>query len=204
MTNNSYNPSMRLNPQLVIAAKLVESIVPDYDIRQSDPIKAAAEGMGNCVSKAVIGGILLERAMLLGHEAALAFNSHTHPKIGDDMFGRTRILNGHAQLLASTTNAPHIISALSFNPDGVDSLNWQVFDFNDDGETYAEVVDNHIKATENGIAVGFVINDWHTGGKYYYEALGQNNSTFHTYSAEEMTEQIVNSLKHRDLLLDIQ
>ena len=204
VTKNIFNPSMRINPLFAGAAGLVEKMVSNYDIRQSDPIAAAENGVGNCISKAVLGGILLERAMVLGPKAVLAWNSHTHPKIGDDLFGRTRILNRHAQLLAATRIAPYTITALSFNPDGVSSANWQVFDFNDDGERYAVVKDNQISASDKGLAVGFIIADWYAGGRMYHDALGQHDSTFHTFTEEEMTEQVVGALKERDLLLSIQ
>ena len=193
---------MRVNPQLRVAAGMVEKMVPTYDIKQSNPVEAAKSGEGNCVSKAVIGGILLEHAKLIGPKTASAWNTRTHPKVGDDMFGRARVLNGHAQLLAATLLEPHTITALSFNPEGIESSNWQVFEFNDD-DNYAEVVLDQIEATNEGQAVGFVIADWHAGSKMYHEALGQYKSIFHLQTATEIAERVIHALVQRDLLLEI-
>lgn len=199
-----YNPSYLVNPRIRVAAGLVEQAVPGYDIKQSDPVVAAKDGVGNCVAKAVIGGLLLERAKLLGPTPALAWNRRTHPKIGDDLFGRTRILNGHAQLLVATTQTEQAeISAISFNPDGTDASNWEVFDFNED-ETYAEVnTAGKIRATTQGLAVGFVIDDWYEGGKSYCEAVGDDASVYDRYPPEEIAAQVIGLLQDRDLLLKI-
>jgi hypothetical protein len=193
-----------INPRIRIAAGLIEQAVPGYDIKQSDPITASVTGAGNCVAKSIIGGILLERAKLLGPPPALAWNKHTHPKIGDDFLGRTRILNGHVQLLVATTYVQQSeVSAIAFNPDGVESDDWEVFDFNG-AENYAEVdTSGEIRATSQGLAVDFVINDWYGGGKSYAEALGDNESVYHLHTSEEIAAKVIGSLKDRDLLLRI-
>jgi hypothetical protein len=188
------------SPKLHFVAKLTEKLVPDYDIRESDPIKAAESGTGNCLAKSVISAVMLERAKLLGASPAIAWNTNTHPKYGNDMFGAPRILNGHAYLLTSSTKKPYVITGISFNPDSVISSNYEIFNFNNPDQ-YAEVKDSHeIVATEAGKIVGYVIAGWHESSKMYMEALGSPDSVFHRTNAEEMTHLIMTSLVQRDVI----
>lgn len=190
----------RQQARLKVAAGLIESIVPDYDIKQSDPVLAAETGIGNCVSKAVVGGILLVRAQLIGPSPALAWNTRTHPKMGNDLIGRPRMLNGHAQLLVAPRSESKYIDALSFNPDGTAASNWEVFDFNDIGE-FAAVDGDKIQATELGLASGFVIDSWYEAGKLYHEALGIEDSVYHSQSSEGITSRVIGALCAREFLL---
>ena len=190
----------RENSKLVFVAKLTQQLIPEYDIKQSDPLVAVNEGVGNCVAKAAVSAVMLERGKFVGATPALAWNERTHPKHGDDMLGKPRVLNGHAYLLASGTVPPFRISAISFNPAGVLSNDWEIFDFNDDGE-FAKVSDgNEIVATHAGSTVGYHVENWHEGGKSYIEALGVTDSIYHQTTKEQMAKLIVDKLVEKDLL----
>ncbi|MEI7631894.1 MAG: hypothetical protein WCJ60_01065 [bacterium] len=197
-----YKPSLVVNSKLRLVAGLIEKIVPNYNIKQSDPVLAAETGSGNCVSKAVIGAIVLDFAKLVGPVPALTWNTHTHPKIGEDMFGRTKVQNGHAQLLVAGTSDVLNIQAMSFNPSGTEANHWEVYDFNDD-EKYAEVKDNHIQSTESGKEVGFEINDWYIGGKKYNEAIGTHDSVYHLLSKDQMSQNVISLLKISDFIISL-
>lgn len=108
--------SARINPKLYVAARLAEGLVPDYDIKQSDPLVAAEEGRGNCVSKAVIAGVMLDKARFVGAKPGLAWNHNTHPRFDEDLFGKKTKLNGHAYLLTTSNGKPTRIAGISFNP----------------------------------------------------------------------------------------
>jgi len=189
-----------VNRKLYVVAGLVESLVPDYDIKQSDPLEAAKSGRGNCVAKAAIGAVMAERMKLVGAKPALAWNTNTHPKYDNDLLGRPKVLNGHAYLLASNNFPPYTIAGISFNPMSQMSDNWEIFDFNDGG-IYAEVnARRQIVATEAGRVVGYVIRDWHPGGQQYLEALGIKDSVYHQKSEEELSGEIVDVLTERGVL----
>jgi hypothetical protein len=200
MLHPEITPENRENSKLIFAASLTETLVPGYDIRQSDPIKAAKDGIGNCVAKAAISAVMLEQAQFVGATPALAWNTNTHPKHGIDVLGNPRILNGHAYLLASDNRPPYKISGLSFNPDGISSNNWEIFEFNDDGE-FATVVNDNIVATPAGTTVGYIIDDWHAGGRQYQEALGITESIYHQTTRKQLSSMIVDLLADKDMLL---
>jgi hypothetical protein len=186
----------RPNPQIAVAAGIIESIVPEYDIKQSDPIVAAETGIGNCLSKAVLGAVLLERAEFIGPRPAVAWNRHSHPKRAYSAIGELQILNGHVQLLTANQKRPPQISSLSFNPDSTASSNWEVYDFNED-YAYADVQGNTIVDTNHGKTAGFVINTWYQAARSYQEALGQIDSPFHTETEPELQDNIIELLVFR-------
>lgn len=187
------------DPRLYVAAALIESSVPDYDPKQSDPTIAAEKGIGNCVSKAIIGAILLEKAMLVGAKPALAWNTKTHPKVGEDLFGKPVVRNGHAQLVVANTAETPQIHAISFNPMSQAGDDWELFDFNED-EQYAKVSCGSITTTRQGDAVGFIVKDWHEGGKHYAEALGIYDSVFHNLGASVIATSVEQHLVTRNIL----
>jgi hypothetical protein len=190
------------NSKLVFVANLVEKLVPDYDIKQSDPLVAAEKGIGNCVAKAAISAVALERGKFVGAKPALAWNTNTHPKHDDDLFGKPRIRNGHAYLLVTDTVPPYTISGISYNPDSIASNSWEIFDFNSDGE-FATVEDaDTITTTEAGTTVGYVIDDWHPGCQSYMEALGVTDSVYHRTTPESLSAMIVKELVQKDLFVD--
>lgn len=195
-----YTPNgLERSRRLYVFANLTESLVPDYDIKQSDPIAAAKGGTGNCLAKSVITAVMLERAELLGPKPAIAWNKNTHPKYGNDMFDAPKIQNGHAYLLTGNNNSTEIVG-ISFNPRAVTKSDYEIFDFND-GEEYASANDQgEIEATEAGKTVGYTIADWHTGSRLYMEALGTTDSVFHKVAAVEMRKLIIESLVERDVI----
>lgn len=154
----------------------------------------------NCIAKSAISAVVLTQAKLVGATPALAWNSNTHPKHGTDMFGKPRVLNGHAYLLASDTMPPHKISGISYNPDSIINSNWEIFDFNDDGQFSEVNEDNEIVATEAGKTVGYVIDNWHDSARQYMEALGENESIYHQTTIDDLSALIVDTLVDKDLL----
>ncbi len=189
----------QFNSKLRFVAGLVETLVPDYKHAQPNPVLASETGVGGCVAKSAISAIILEKAGFIGSNPAIAWNTNTHPKHGDDLLGRPKILSGHAYLLVSnTTNTS--INAVSFNPDGVISSNWQIFDFNEEVK-YTEInEENDITITEAGNTVGYQSYRWHRAGQLYMQALGITDSIYDTQSQEQITERVLANLKSRDLL----
>lgn len=191
------------NSRLTYIANYIETAVPRYDIKQSDPLLAAQEGVGNCVSKAVVAGILLERNGWEGGVLpALAWNRNTHPQKHQDLLGRVGLRNGHAMLLSTSNADDGTIAYLAFNPLAQQADSWEIDDFNSldaDATTEGGV----IVPTPVGLAAGYVIEEWHSGGKKYLEALGIMDSAYHLTTREEMSGLVVASLIERDLLTDL-
>jgi hypothetical protein len=190
---------LEISPKLYVFANLTETLVVDYDIKQSDPLIAASSGVGNCLAKSVITAVMLERAKLVGPKPAIAWNKNTHPKYGNDMFGAPKILNGHAYLLIGNNDGTKI-AGISFNPKSEVSSKYEIFDFNDEGD-YAVANDRgSIEATDIGATVGYTIANWHLGSRLYMEALGSTDSVFHRLAETEMTKLIIDSLVERDVI----
>jgi hypothetical protein len=203
MRHPEVQPENQDNTKLQFIARLMQTVVPEYDIRQSDPLEAAESGIGNCVAKAAISAVLLGRGKFTGAKPALAWNTNTHPKHGSDLFGAPRILNGHAYLLVSNNNPPYTISGISYNPDGISSSSWEIFNFNDDGEFAVVQNDGSITTTEAGATVGYVVDDWHAGSKSYMEALGIFESVYHRTTPERLSAMIIGKLVEKDMLIDL-
>lgn len=194
--------SKAFNAKLLFAGKFVESLVPNYDIKQCDPIIAANTGIGNCISKSIIAAAMIERCGISPIPTALSWNKRTHPKTATSILGKNVVHFGHAQLLATNNLAPHTIIALSFNPLGQASDDWELYQFNLADDIYAEVgAEGRIQATELGAQLGFVIGDWYDCGQAYMEAAGLEQSSFHTFSRESIVSGIVAALQERDLLI---
>jgi len=187
--------------RLVVAANLVETAIPLYDANQSDPLIAAEKGHGNSLTKAVIGAILLEKAMLTGAIPALCWNAHTHPTTQSTL-GTTKLIAGPVYLLSAPRESnPYDVNALSFNPDRTDRRSWELFNINDD-EQYALRSNDHVVATPAGITIGYYIRDWHDGGKEYSQAIGAYDSVFHSLSRQELQVSIINHLVARNVLME--
>ena len=189
------NPANR-SARLELVAAFVEKTVPTYDIKSTDPLIAAEFGIGNCLSKSVIGAVAFEHLKLLGSRPAIAWNTNTHPKLGNDLLGRPQRRNGHAFLLtAESIGDTDQISAISFNPNSQAIDDWQIFDFND-GFTAATARDGGITATEDGHEMGYVIHDWYDGAATYVEAVGisVDDSKYISMREEDLRAKILELL----------
>lgn len=194
-----------LNSILNVAARITEELVPNYSIKQSDPLLAAKLGIGNCLAKSAISAVMLERMHLVGPAPAIGYNTKTHPRYFDSIIKQRSIGNGHAFLFAASAYSPHNIGALSFNPFGIESDEWHIEDFSGDEPKLVDVSEDgeHIIATSRGIDEGFVISDWYRGAQLYQEAIGVTNDVFHTTTSHELGTLIVEELVKRDLPGDI-
>lgn len=187
-------------PRLEVVAGFIEHSIPNYDIKSSNPIEASMTGKGNCVTKSIIGAVLLDKLNFIGSDHALAYNSNTHPRKFTDLLGNKKVHGGHVQLLVVTSNADSLnpmdsgITSISFNPDSVANSDFKIYPFNSDDDTYAVSDGQKITATEFGCDNGYIIGEWHSAARQYMSLQGNDNSVFHNYTHREISSAVLENL----------
>jgi hypothetical protein len=185
---------------LEVVAGLVEKHVPIYEPGQWDPVVAAETGHGSCFSKNVFGAIIIKH-VTNNAVTAIQWGSKQHPKLPSGvMLDTDRIRPGHSALLVATGENPGRIVTLSFNEKLRRNDAWNIYDFNiQDDDPYASLVGSEIQATEEAEQLGINIYPWYQAGQKYTEALGINDSVFHTMTEQEIESIIFDNLRNEAL-----
>lgn len=188
---------MYRSAHLEVAAGLVEQHIPIYEQGQWDPVVAARTGHGSCFSKNVFGAIILETVSNQNVATAISWGIKQHPKEPSGfMLDVSKKRAGHSSLLVGMKGQPDHIRQISFNEQYRRSDSWHIYDFNDADEVPNAVYsEGNVVPTESGKQNGLVILPWYQAGRAYTEALGRNDTVFHTMSELAIKETILETLK---------
>ncbi len=181
---------------LTVAAKLVEKHIPIYEPGQWNPILAAEHGRGSCFAKNVFSAIIFKAARYNDTVTAIQWGSRQHPRNPSGVMLDTTKRPGHSTLLIGTAAVPDRVLALSFNETSHRNSQWQTYDFNEEGENPLVRVDGPaIIPTDLGTQSGVSCYPWYEAGKKYTEALGIDDSVFHTMSEGDIETIVLACLR---------